>query len=44
MCTAAGRLRSKVTEVSNFLCDYYVRKKSETLELELTTYLIICIS
>jgi hypothetical protein len=38
MCTAAGRLRWKVTEVSNFVYDYCVRKKSETLELERTTY------
>jgi hypothetical protein len=28
-----------VIEVSNFLYDYCVRKKSETLELERTTYL-----
>jgi membrane-associated phospholipid phosphatase len=27
MCTAAGRLRWKVTEVSNFLYDYCARKK-----------------
>jgi hypothetical protein len=29
-----------VTEVSNFLYDYCVRKKSETLELERTTYIL----